>query len=404
MMRSFSRLPRRRALTHTALAVLFAVLATGSALAAGGVPAGVTAGEYTTADVVLLVIYIIMALLFSFLCSVAEAVLLSITPSYVASLKEENPKRAALLKKLKEDNVDRSLAAILTLNTIAHTVGAIGSGIQAAKVFGDTVTGTVVFPIVMTLAILFLSEIIPKTLGAVHWRGLAGITATFIKGLILILYPLILVSELLTRLIAKDKSVHAFSRDEFIAMASVGAQGGHLKEGESRILKNLFRFESLTARDVMTPRTVVVALQKDITVAEALESHGKTPFSRLPLFNESLDDVAGFVLKDELLLASARGKGDDTLETLQRPIKSVVGTMPLSKLLEFLLDERMHLGIVVDEYGGTAGLVSLEDVVETLLGLEIVDEADHHDDMQALARRQWKKRAQALGLEVDESI
>ncbi|MEM7396582.1 MAG: DUF21 domain-containing protein, partial [Verrucomicrobiota bacterium] len=192
-----------------------------------------------------LVIYIGLALIFSFLCSVAEAVLLSITPSFIAGMEQEHPKRAELIKKLKQDNVDRSLAAILTLNTIAHTVGAIGSGSKATAVFGSEWFG--VFSAVMTLMILFLSEIIPKTLGAVHWRNLAGPTAIFVRWLILVLYPLIVVSELLTKLITKGKEVHVFSREEFAAMAVVGESSGHIDPDESRIIHNLLRFGQLKA-------------------------------------------------------------------------------------------------------------------------------------------------------------
>lgn len=368
-------------------------------LSLGGVvgPADPGAGAgYTGVDVVLLVTYVLLALVFSFLCSVAEAVLLSITPSYIAGLRTTRPKRAARLKQLKQDNVDRSLAAILTLNTIAHTVGAIGSGAKATLVFGSAWFG--LFSAVMTLLILFLSEIIPKTLGAVYWRRLTGLTAIFVRFLIVSLYPLIRVSEALTRLIARGQRVHGFSRDEFIAMARVGAQSGDLKEDESRILDNLFRLESLLAQDVMTPRTVLQALRQDMTVTEALEDDAGTSFSRLPLYGESVDDVTGFVLKSDLLLAKAKDEGETRLEELRRDVLTVVGTMPLSTLLEFLLHHREQFTLVVDEFGGTEGIVTLEDVVEALLGTEIVDEADATEDMRALARRRWAQRAKELGL------
>lgn len=357
---------------------------------------GAAAG-YTGADVVLLLTYVLLALVFSFLCSVAEAVLLSITPSYIAGLKTTSPKRAALLKRLKQDNVDRSLAAILTLNTIAHTVGAIGSGAKATLVFGSAWFG--LFSAVMTLLILFLSEIIPKTLGAVYWRRLTGVTAYFVRGLIVSLYPLIRVSEALTRLIARGKRIHGFSRDEFIAMARIGAQSGHLGEDESRILDNLFRLETLEAKDVMTPRTVLQALRQDMTVTEALEDDERLAFSRLPLYGESVDDVTGFVLKSDLLLAKARGDGEMRLEELRRDVLTVVETMPLSNVLEFFLHQREQFTLVVDEFGGTEGIVTLEDVVEALLGQEIVDEADETEDMRALARHRWSQRAKELGLE-----
>jgi CBS domain containing-hemolysin-like protein len=250
----------------------------------------------------------------------------------------------------------------------------------------------------MTLAILFLSEIVPKTVGAVYWRGLSGPTARFVHLLILTLYPLIVVAELLTQLIARGEDAHIFSRDEFVAMAGLGERTGQIDERASRIIQSLFRFQSLTAEDVMTPRTVMVALSREWTVDEALDRYSNTPFSRLPLYGESLDDISGFVLKSDLLLAKALGQGDTPLKEFERELLSVPTGMPLSELLEVLLDRRMHLSLVVGEYGGTRGLASLEDVVETLLGMEIVDEVDEVEDMQALARQQWVRRARALGL------
>ena len=381
-------------------AMVLILLFAADAATAAGLPGGLPAdGGYTNTDVILLVSYILLALIFSFLCSVAEAVLLSITPSFIAGLSDRKPKLAALLKHLKQDNIDQSLAAILTLNTIAHTVGAIGSGSKATVVFGSAWFG--LFSAVMTLMILFLSEIIPKTIGAVYWRSLAGLTAQFVRGLIWSLYPLIWVSEALTRLIARGKSAHVFSREEFIAMAGIGERAGKIDQRESRIIQNLFRFDSLTASDIMTPRTVISGLPQDMSVTEALDAKTTVTFSRLPLYQSDLDHITGFILKDDLLISKAQDRGDVKLETLKREIKTVPGNMSLSNLLEFLLDKRQHIALVIDEYGGTKGLVTTEDVVETLLGMEIVDEMDRVEDMQALARQQWTKRARALGLEVN---
>lgn len=377
------------------------LIAASVVFALGTVNPKVAVTEYTRTDVVLLVAYVLMALVFSFLCSVAEAVLLSVTPSYIAGLQQDRPKLAALLKQLKQENVDQSLAAILTLNTIAHTIGAIGSGAKATAVFGSTWFG--LFSAIMTLMILFLSEIIPKTLGAVFWRKLVGTTAIFVRSLVLILFPLIWVSERLTKLIAKRKGVHVFSRKEFVAMAMVGEQAGQIRERESWIIRNLFRFDSIKAKDIMTPRTVIVGLQQDMTVTEALNFKAHTPFSRLPLYRKGLDDITGFILKTDMLLSKAQDQREVKLVTLRRDIMTVSGEMPLSGLLEIFLDHRQHIALVVDEYGGTKGLVTLEDVVETLLGMEIVDEMDKVENMQALARRQWEKRARAMGLQVDTS-
>ena len=374
-------------------------LAADTARAAGLPGAAPANAGYTSTDVILLVSYILLALVFSFLCSVAEAVLLSISPAYIAGLHDKKPKLAALLKQLKQDNVDQSLAAILTLNTIAHTVGAIGSGSKATVVFGSAWFG--LFSAVMTLMILFLSEIIPKTIGAVYWRSLAGLTARFVRGLIWALYPLIWLSERLTRLIARGKTTGVFSREEFIAMAGIGERDGKIDPHESRVIRNLFRFGSLTASDIMTPRTVISGLPQEMSVTDALKTKPPASFSRLPLFQTDLDHITGFILRDDLLLAKARHGGDLKIETLKRKIKTVPGSLPLTNLLEFLLDQRQQIALVIDEYGGTKGLVTTEDVVETLLGMEIVDEMDAVEDMQAMARRQWAKRARAQGIDVN---
>lgn len=349
-------------------------------------------------DAFLLLLYVLLALMFSFLCSVAEATLLSITPSYIAGLRETQPKKAEMLKQLKEDKIDQSLAAILTVNTIAHTVGAIGAGSKATAVFGSAWFGA--FSAVMTLLILFLSEIVPKTLGAVYWRQLAGVTATFVNLLIKSMYPLIVVSEKLTQMISGGKKLHDFSRDEFVAMANIGEEQGQINERESKIIRNLFLFKSVEASTVMTPRIVVAALQKDTKVSDALSTPEKTPFSRLPIYGDNLDAVTGFVLREDLLVAQNQGKGDLPVSTFQREIVAVLSSTLLSRLLETLLEQRQHIALVVGEYGETKGLVTLEDVVETLLGIEILDEGDKVADMQQMARQLWAKRAERMGIKL----
>ena len=389
--------PRSFLSPRRALSALLLIAVASAALAVTTPELATDAPPAARSDVVLLIAYVLLALVVSFMCSIAEAVLLSITPSFIAGLRESQPRRAALLKQLKQDKVDQSLAAILTLNTIAHTVGAIGSGSKATAVFGDAWFG--IFSAVMTLLILFLSEIIPKTLGAVYWRSLSAPTARFVSALIKLMYPLIWISELLTRLVSRGKKVHVFSRDEFVAMAGIGEQAGHINESESRIIRNLFRMESLVAQDVMTPRTVIVGLAHDATVGDAQELVARRPFSRLPLFDGDFERVSGFVMRDDVLLAAARGERDARLSAMSREIMRVATDVSLSDLLDGLLDQRRQIAMVVDEFGSTVGLVTLEDVVETLLGTEIVDETDRVEDMQALARRLWERRARALGLE-----
>ncbi len=358
------------------------------------------ATQVTQGDIWLLVLFVTGALGFSFVCSVAEAVLLSITPSFIEKLRTSEPKRADMLKRLRQDNVDRSLAAILTVNTIAHTVGAIAAGAQATVVFGSAWIG--LFSGAMTLAILFLSEIIPKTIGAVYWPHLVGPTAFFIRISIKLLYPLIWLSEGLTKLIARGKSVHLFSRDEFLAMTSIGERSGEIKAHEARIVRNLIRFSSLKAEDIMTPRTVVAALQAGVSVSEAAKAIMETVFSRLPVYGRDIDDITGVVLKDEVLALAADREGTTGLDAIRRDIRRVAAAMSLPDLLEHFLDSRQHIALVVDDYGGTKGIVTLEDVIEALLGMEIMDEMDDVKDMRILARKQWQARAQKLGIDPDQ--
>ncbi len=355
--------------------------------------------EDTNIDGVLLITYVLLALVFSFLCSVAESVLLSITPSYIQGQKENRPKHAALLKRLKQDNVDRSLAAILTLNTIAHTVGAIGAGAKATAVFGNAWFG--LFSAVMTLLILFFSEIIPKTIGVIYWSKLVGPVSFFVNTLIVVLYPIVLISERLTKFIAHGKDINIFSRDEFIAMAQVGVETGQICSEESKIIRNLFRFASLKATDIMTPRVVISALAQDMKIIDSLKQVTHSPFSRLPIYRTHPDNITGFVLKDDVLISTAQKQSNEKLKTLKREILAVPGSVSLTALLELFLKDRQHIAIVVDEHGGTDGLVTLEDLIETLMGMEIMDETDNVENMRALARKQWVERARTMGIEAD---
>jgi len=360
--------------------------------ATGDVPA-------TNTDVIMLIVYVSLALGFSFLCSVAEAVLLSLTPSFIEGRKSKHPKQAALLKRLKQDNIDQSIAAILTLNTIAHTVGAIGAGAKASAIFGSAWFG--LFSALLTLAILFLSEIVPKTIGALYWSRLAWPIALLILFLIRALYPLVWVSERLTRLISHGKQLHVFSRDEFLAMTKVGERNGQLNQKESRIIRNLFLFERFRVVDIMTPRTVMVAVNAKMSVGEIFDFVVQQPFSRLPVYQVDSDDISGFVLKTDIMLEKAQGRDSTPIHALARDLVTVPECVSLSMLLEHLLKERHHIALVVDEYGGTEGLVTLEDLVETLIGIEIMDESDKEQDMRVVARQLWQERAKKLGIDAE---
>lgn len=347
----------------------------------------------------LLIVYILVALAFSFLCSIAEAVLLCVTPGYVQHLQTKRPRTAAWLGALKV-NIDRPLAAILTLNTIAHTVGAAGAGAQATKIFGDAALGLA--SAILTLLILVFSEIIPKILGAVYWRPLAPSVTRFVRLLVWILYPFVLVSAEFTRLFSGRIRKHQVNRDELAALAHLGVQEGQLDPGELHIFKNLLALRSLKAADVMTPRTVVFALPEAMTVDQFFAAHSEVPFSRIPIFRGDRDEMTRFVLKNDLLLAQARDEHERTLNDFARPLPSVESQTIISELLERMLVWRTHLAVVRDDYGGMCGLVSMEDAVETLLGSEIIDEADRESDLQKLARAAWVKRAAELGLPVHE--
>ena len=348
---------------------------------------------------VLLVVYVVIALGASFLCSIMEAVLLSVTPSFVALQGRKGTVTAKRLRALKED-IDRPLAAILSLNTIAHTVGAAGAGAQAAVVFGSASLGIV--SAILTLLILVLSEIIPKTLGAVYWKALTPAVVAILWPLIYLLWPLVKVSQALTRLLARRREDSSVSPAEVAALAELGAREGVIEQGESRILKNLFLLRSLRVRDIMTPRIVVFMLPEEVTIGSVVDTEREIRFSRIPVYRTGPDDVTGFVLRDEILLDAARGDRDRPLRAIRRDLLPVPETLPLPELFERMLEGMEHIALVVDEYGGTAGVVTLEDLVETLLGLEIVDEADATRDMQVLARQQWLRRAHRMGLRPED--
>ena len=348
----------------------------------------------------LLVFFVLISLVFSFLCSIAEAVLLSATRPYIQHLLQENSPVGVRLAALKAD-VDRPLAAILTLNTIAHTVGATLAGTQAAGLFGGSVKMGI-FSGVFTLLILIGSEIIPKTIGALYWKTLAPVTATAIEWLITGLSPFVWLSKVITNRLGTSAHGASFSREEFRAMAEIASQEGHMDEQESSMLRNLLLFRDVTVGSIMTPRTVVFMLPVDTTVGQFVRDHGEQPFSRIPLFGENRDDVKGFVLRVQLLHAHALGQEDRKLEEFVQPIRSVRMDSTVMALFARMTGKRAHISLVMDEFGAMQGIVTLEDLVETLVGFEIVDETDKNVDMQAVARKLWEDRARRIGLMTGE--
>ena len=346
----------------------------------------------------LLISFFVLALVFSFLCSLWEAVLLSITPSYARVQSQEGTRVGAALEDFKA-NIDRPLAAILTLNTIAHTVGAIGVGEQAAKIWSESSPWITMFavPALMTIAILVLSEIIPKTIGALYWQRLARFTVHSLRSLLIVLAPLVWLSQLITKSIKNESSQPILTRTDFAAMAELGAIEGVFKEEESAMISNLLQFESVLVDDVMTPRTVVAAAAETQTISEYFHNSKRQRFSRIPIYQDSIDHITGYVLKTDVLVAIVEGRGDQPLDTLRREIVSVGENYGITELFHTLRERQEHIALVLDDFGGMAGIVTMEDVIETLLGLEIVDETDATMDMRVLAQRHRARRAKVLG-------
>jgi CBS domain containing-hemolysin-like protein len=349
----------------------------------------------------LLIFHLLLAVLFSFLCSILEAVLLSITPSYVQSLNEKNPKVSKQLQELKA-NIDQPLAAILSLNTIAHTIGAAGVGAQAAIVFEEVSVG--VISAILTIIILIFSEIIPKTIGARYWRSLAPFAARVLKLLVFILYPFVLLSKFITRLIASKKKGAEVSREEFSAMADIGRREGVFQESEMRVIKNLIAFKDILVQDIMTPRTVVVGISENTPLKEVYADKNYLRFSRLLIYKNNLDNVSGYVHKHDVLQKLAEDRQEILVKEIYRKLLVISEDVTIPKLFERMMETREHIALAVDEYGGTAGVVTLEDILETLLGVEIVDEFDNTQDMQSYARDKWKVRAAKLGLLSKEEV
>ena len=336
----------------------------------------------------LLLFYLAIAIGVSFLCSILEAVLLSATPSYIETLRTEKPRAGALVERVK-GRLDESLASILILNTFAHTMGAFGVGAQALTVFGAR--WETLIAVLLTLAILYFSEIIPKTLGATYWRTLLRPSAFLILWLVRLVYPLVWIATRLTKLIGKEAEGE-ITRDEIRAMASLGKQGGALVARETEYLSNLLSLREITTEEVLTPRTVVHMLDQSISVSEALDDPNTRQFSRMPIFGENPEDITGKVLRHDLFMAERSGHGDQPVKNFAKSILRVSEKMPVQPLLELMLKNHVHLCLVEDEFGQTSGIVTLEDAIETLLGREIVDESDTVEDMQELARNKYRER------------
>jgi CBS domain containing-hemolysin-like protein len=318
-----------------------------------------------------------------------EAVLLSVPLSYLRSKSEGGKNTASVMMTFKED-IDKPLSAILSLNTVAHTVGAAGVGAQATIVFGEAYLGLV--SAILTILILVFTEIIPKTVGANYSKELVGVSAKVIKIMIFITFPLVWLSSILTKLLARDKSELTVSREEISALASIGTQEGVFADKENKIIQNLIKLKSLKIREVMTPRIVVVTANEDMTLQEFLKNKEFLHFSRIPIYQGNRDNITGYVFRELVFEKLAEDQFDLKLKDIKREITTFPGNKTLFDAWEELLHKKEHISLVVDEYGGMDGITTLEDIIESLLGFEIVDEKDTVEDMQQYALKRWQEK------------
>lgn len=338
---------------------------------------------------VILLLYLFLALTVSFLCSIMESVLLSMPQSFLMVKQQEGHKWARSYKALKT-NLDKPLSAILSLNTIAHTIGAAGVGAQAVKVFGDEYFGLV--SIVLTILILVLTEIIPKVIGAQYWRNLAKPSYYILQTMMIIVYPLVIGSAFITKLISKNKQEQTTSREEIAALASIGTNEGLFSDKENKIIQNILRLKNIKVTEIMTPRVVLSMAEENTQVNDFLTNKNYLKFSRIPIYSGNDENITGYVFRQEIFEKLAEDKHKLPLKEIKREITVVPDSMVLFSLWEVLLEKKEHIALIVDEYGGVEGIVTMEDIIETLLGLEIMDEKDTVIDMQKFARERWKRR------------
>ena len=329
----------------------------------------------------------------SFLCSLLEAVFLSITPAYVSQLESKNPKIGKILERLK-DNAERPISAILTINTVAHTTGSAFVATVTYEIFGNTMVS--VISAVLTFAILIFGEIIPKILGTVYWRKLAPFAAFTIQLYIMIVYPIVWLSEVLGKILKPKLELPEVTRADVIATAEVGVDEGTLHSKESGIIKNLLMLSNMYVSDIMTPRSVIFALDSTMTVEEVFERYRPIRFSRIPVYEGSLDNIIGMTMRFKIHECMSSDHHDTKIKTLTSPINSVSERMTINQVIDNFIKHKEHMALAVDEYGVVTGLVTLEDAIETLLGVEIVDELDHSIDMRQYALEQWQQRKSQL--------
>ncbi|WP_054721104.1 CNNM domain-containing protein [Marinifilum fragile] len=337
----------------------------------------------------LLFFYLFLALFVSFLCSVMESVLLSTPLSFLNVKKENGVKSANTFIKLKE-NIERPLSAILSLNTIAHTIGAAGVGAEATKLFGEVYFG--VISAVLTFLILIFSEIIPKTIGALYWRNLAMVSGLIINAMVFLTYPLVILTGYISKIFSRGEDEVSVSREEISAMAKIGTEEGVFEEKENRIIQNLIKLKSLNVTQIMTPRVVVAVANENMLLKDFLTDKRYLYYSRIPVYKENKDNITGYVFRQSAFEKMSDSGENLILKDVIRPIVVVSEFQTLLNAWDKLLKEKEHIALIVDEYGGMDGIVTMEDIIETLLGLEIIDERDKIVDMQQYAKERWKER------------
>jgi CBS domain containing-hemolysin-like protein len=338
---------------------------------------------------VTLIAYLFLALFVSFLCSIMESVLLSTPQSFLIVKQNKGHKWAESFLNLKI-NIDKPLSAILSLNTVAHTIGAAGVGAQAVKVFGEVYFGIV--SAILTILILVFTEIIPKTIGARYWKSLTRTSFFTIKFMIFFTYPLVVMSSVITRVFSKRTNEQTTSREEIAALASIGSDEGLFSEKENKIIQNILRLKNVKVTEIMTPRVVVAVADENLPLEDFLKNKEYLKFSRIPVYSGNNENITGYVFRQQVFEKLAENNQKLKLKEIKREIIVVPETMVLFSLWEKLLEKKEHIALIVDEYGGVDGIVTMEDIIETLLGLEIVDEKDTITDMQKFARERWKTR------------
>lgn len=337
----------------------------------------------------LLLFYLFLALFVSFLCSIMEAVLLSTPPSFLMVKEKEGSLWAKRFLNMKL-NIDKPLSAILSLNTIAHTIGAAGVGAQAVILFGDVYFGLI--SAILTVLILVFTEIIPKTIGAQYWRRLTKITSIIINVMVLMTYPLVLMSAVITKLISGTKDEKTTSREEIAALTSIGALEGLFNKNEHKIIQNLLRLRNVKVSEILTPRVVVVHADQELLLAEFLKNKDYLKYSRIPVYKDDEENITGYVFRQTVFEKLAEDRHELKLKDIKRKMLVLPDTITLFSAWEKLLENKEHIALIVDEYGGMDGIVTLEDIIETLLGFEIIDEKDTITDLQKYARERWAAR------------